>query len=416
MFALVDCNSCFASCEQIFRPDLRGKPVVVLSNNDGCIVARSAEAKALNIPDLEPYFKQKPLLDKYGVAVFSSNYELYGDISSRVMNILQEYGEIEIYSIDEAFLDFSDLKNFNMKHYGMDIKTRIWNEIRMPVSVGVAPTKTLAKLANHIAKKASHLQGTCVLEKQQTINKALAVVPTNTLWGVGRRLSARLELMGIKTALDLARANPKDIRRHFSVNLERTIRELNGEACFDLEQQPPAKKQIYCSRMFGYKVTQLLELEQAVSQYAGRACVKLRKQHCLVKSITVQVMTSRFADRRYSNSIVISLETPTEDSREVVRAAKQGLRAIYRSGYQYAKAAVGLIELLDKDNYQYDFFQQLPRKNTVELMQLMDTLNKQSKGQVFLASDGINAAWQMTRRLKSPNYTTRWTEIPRLKV
>ena len=416
MFALVDCNSCFASCEQIFRPDLRGKPVVVLSNNDGCIVARSAEAKALNIPDLEPYFKQKPLLDKYGVAVFSSNYELYGDISNRVMNVLQEYGEIEIYSIDEAFLDFSELEHFNLKHYGVEIKQQVWKDVRMPVSVGIAPTKTLAKLANHIAKRAPGLPGVCVLEKPETIRKALSLIKTDKLWGVGRKLSLRLELLGIRTALDLANANPKEIRRQFSVNLERTIRELNGEVCFTMEQQPPAKKQIFCSRMFGYKMTDIRELEQAVSQYASRACVKLRKQNSLVKSIVVQLMTSRFASKRYYNSIVIGLESPTEDSREVIRAARQGVRAIYRSGYQYAKAAVGLIELVDKVNFQYDFFQRLPRKNTAELMQLIDHFNRQSQGQLFLASDGINTTWQMTRRLKSPAYTTRWAEIPRIKI
>ena len=411
MFALVDCNSCYASCEQIFRPDLRHKPVVVLSNNDGVIVARSQEAKRLNINELQPYFQQKDLLKKHNVAVFSSNYELYGDISQRVMNILQEYGQVEIYSIDEAFIDFSDLAHINSKHYGAAIKSRLYQDVKMPVCVGVAKSKTLAKQAKHIAKRSRKLKGVCVLEKQSTVNTALQRIACDKIWGIGRRLSQRLAAINIHTAYQLAHADPKKIRQQFSVNVERTVRELNGEACIELEHVED-KKHIVCSRSFGHKVSSQHELAQAVSQYASRACVKLRKQQSLCRAISVQVLTGRYCQNPYSNGITLGLIQPSDDSRDIMSSAKAGLERIYKPGYAYNKVAVGLIDLIDKRQQQIDLFSKAERNNSAALMQLMDTLNRRQKGQIFFASDGINNTWRMSRRYKSPSYTTEWTDIP----
>lgn len=294
MFALIDCNSFYASCEQVFRPDLRGKPVVVLSNNDGFVVARSKEAKALGIPDLEPYFKVEHLLKKHGVTVFSSNYPLYGDLSSRVMQTLKQFSpEIEVYSIDEMFLRPANIFE-NLKDYGHLMRNAVWKQVRIPVGVGMAPTKTLAKLANRAAKKINALNYVCVLEREDQREWLLRKVPVKDIWGIGSRISARLNLMGIYTGWDLANADTKNLRRHFSVCLERTVEELNCISCLDLEELPPTKKQIYCTRSFGEKATELEPILQATSLYATRAAEKLRKQNHFVKTLHVILQTSPF--------------------------------------------------------------------------------------------------------------------------
>ncbi|WP_282960971.1 Y-family DNA polymerase [Vibrio alginolyticus] len=293
VFALVDCNNFYASCEKLFRPDLKDTPVVVLSNNDGCVVARSREAKLLGIKMGVPVFQIKAEMQRHGILAFSSNYALYADLSSRVMRTLEEMApRVEVYSIDEAFLDLTGIESaLSLVEFGQQVRERIGHWIGITVCVGIAPTKTLAKLANHAAKKYPATQGVVDLTNPDRQRRLLALVPVDDVWGVGRRLSKRLNALGITTALDLANASPRAIRDQFSVVLERTVRELNGDSCIELEEIPPAKKQIVCSRSFGVKVTHFELLREAVCEYATRATEKLRKEQQQAKVLTVFIRT-----------------------------------------------------------------------------------------------------------------------------
>ena len=413
MFAIVDCNSCYASCEQIFRPELRGKPVVVLSNNDGFIVARSKEAKLLGLEDLQPFFKVEHILKQNNVAIFSSNYPLYGDISHRVMTTLKAFSpEVEVYSIDEMFLNFDGMK-WDLNDYGQQIKNKLWQDIRMPVAVGVAPSKTLSKLANRAAKIIPKCAGVCVLDephKWQWLQKRLPVIK---VWGVGSRLAKRLEHYKIHSVYDLARADPKTLRRDVSVNLERTINELNGIACYPLEEQPPAKKQIYCTRSFGQKLTELEPIKQAVAVYASRAAEKLRAQNSLVQSIQVFLNTSPFESGYFSRSVVCQTAYPTNDSREIVSAVLQGLESIYKPGHRYLKAGVGLLDVSDRKFNQYDLFHRGQSNGSDKVMRVLDKTNfEHGRNALFIGSEGVVQKWAMRQQYKSPAYTTQWAGIP----
>jgi DNA polymerase V len=418
VYALVDCNSFYASCEQIFRPDLRGKPVAVLSNNDGCIVARNKEAKALNIPGLEPYFKIKKLLEQSQVNVFSSNYELYADISNRVVQTLQDYAnddEVEIYSIDECFLDFDRLTNFDFTEYGQNIKNTLWQDVRMPVCVGVGQTKTIAKLANHIAKKSTKLNGVCVIEDMSIWAAVLKKLPVNKVWGVGARISQRLSYMNINSAYDLLVSNPKAIRKEFGVTLERTVAELNGIRCLNVETQPSNKKESYSTRSFGQRVHTLSGLHESVSQYATTAAAKLRKQGSLVKTVTAFIETSRHGGDQYKNSASIQLQHATNDTRDIISAVRYCVSAVYRPGYAYAKAGVGLLQLIEPSPEQLNIFGEYQTERSKKLMAMVDKINSNSKD-LFFASNGINQTWKMQRQLKSPAYTTRLNDIPKIRI
>jgi DNA polymerase V len=413
MFALVDCNSCYASCEQIFRPELRGKPVVVLSNNDGFIVARSKEAKLLGLQELQPFFKVEQLLKQNNVAIFSSNYPLYGDISHRVMTTLKAFSpEVEVYSIDEMFLNFEGMQ-WDLNEYGQQIKNKLWQDIRMPVAVGIAPSKTLSKLANRAAKTIAKCNGVCVLDephKWQWLQKRL---PVTKVWGVGSRLAKRLERYQIHTVYDLAQANAKTLRRDVSVNLERTINELNGIACYPLEEQPPAKKQIYCTRSFEHKLTELAPIKQAVAVYAGRAAEKLRAQNSLVQMIQVFLQTSPFELGHVSRNVVCQTPFPTNDSREIVKAALQGLESIYKPGHRYLKAGVGLLDVSDRQFNQYDLFHKGQSSSSDKVMKVLDRTNlEHGRNTLFIGSEGVVRKWAMRQQYKSPAYTTRWADIP----
>ena len=418
MFALVDCNSCYASCEQIFRPDLRGKPVVVLSNNDGCIIARSAEAKALGIPDLQAFFKLEAQLKRQRVAIFSSNFTLYGDISHRVMTTLRQFSpEVEVYSIDEMFLQLQGLPEEvtgTLKDYGQRMKQTLWRDIRMPVGVGIAPTKTLAKLANHAAKKIAQTNGVCVLDspaKWQWLQRRL---PVTKVWGIGNRIGRQMNTLGIVTVYDLAMADAKALRRQFNVNVERTIEELNGHPAIPLEQQPQARKQIYCTRSFGDKPSTLKPLEYAVSAYAARAAEKLRAQQHFVSTIQVFINTSPFEPNPYSRNIVIRLPHPTDDSRLICAAARRGVQQIFSPGRRYLKAGVGLLELSAKQYQQGDLFHPGQALGTDELMQAMDAINQRyGQGAAYLAAEGSKQRWRMRQHYRSPAYTTRWADLPK---
>ncbi|TQN53429.1 Y-family DNA polymerase [Raoultella planticola] len=417
MFALCDVNSFYASCETVFRPDLKGRPVVVLSNNDGCVIARSAEAKPF-VKMGEPYFKQKDQFRRQGVICFSSNYELYADMSNRVMTTLEELSpRCEIYSIDEAFCDLTGVRNCrDLTDYGREIRETVLRRTHLTVGVGIAQTKTLAKLANHAAKKWQRQTGGVVdlsnIEKQR---KLMGALPIDEVWGVGRRISKKLEAMGIKTVLDLADTDIRFIRKHFNVVLERTVRELRGEPCLGLEEFAPVKQEIVCSRSFGGRITEYHEMRQAICSYASRAAEKLRGEHQYCRFISAFVKTSPFAlnEPYYGNSASVKLLTPTQDSRDIITAATKCLDAIWKEGHRYQKAGVMLGDFYSQGVAQLNLFDDnAPRQNSEKLMEVLDHLNaKNGRGALYFAGQGIQTAWQMKREMLSPRYTTRYSDL-----
>ncbi|EPJ9334293.1 Y-family DNA polymerase [Klebsiella pneumoniae] len=418
MFALVDVNSFYASCETIFRPDLQGRPVVVLSNNDGCIIARSAEAKKLGIKMGDPYFKCKDYFRQQGVVCFSSNYELYADMSNRVMTTLEEMcPRVEIYSIDEAFCDLTGVRNCRvLEEFGRELKDTVYRNTRLPVGVGIAQTKTLAKLANHAAKTWKATGGVVDLSNVERQRKLMALLPVDEVWGVGRRISKKLEAMGIKTVLQLADTDIRFIRKHFNVVLERTVRELRGEPCLGLEEFAPVKQEIVCSRSFGQRISTYEEMRQAICLYASRAAEKLRGEHQYCRFISAFVKTSPFAlnEPYYGNSTSVKLLTPTQDSRDIITAATKCLDAIWRDGHRYQKAGVMLSDFYSQGVAQLNLFDDnAPRQNSEKLMEVLDHLNaKDGRGTLYFAGQGIQAAWQMKREMLSPRYTTRFSDLP----
>ncbi len=420
MFALVDVNNFYASCERLFRPDLKTKPIVVLSNNDGCVVARSQEAKRLGIKMGVPLFKVRQLIDQYEVVVFSSNYAFYADISSRVMSTLEALApEVEIYSIDEAFLDVNGLSNtFGLNNFGQHIRHTIAQSIGVPVCVGFGPTKTLAKLANYAAKHYPATKGVVDLSNTQRQRKLMSLVDVEDVWGIGRRLSNKLRHFGIETALEFANAPAALIRKQGTVVLERTQAELNGTVCDDLEQVPPRKKQIVCSRSFSQRITHLSVMREAVCDYASRAGEKVRAEQAAASKVAVFIRTSPFVKQApyYSNSATVTLGFPTDDSRDLIRAAVQALETIWRPGFEYAKAGVMLSDFSEPGRIQLDLFNEYsPRPQSKALMSTIDKINHSGKGLVFFAGQGFNKDWKMKRQHLSPCYTTRWSDLPRVK-
>lgn len=380
MFALCDVNAFYASCETVFRPDLDGRPVVVLSNNDGCVIARNAEAKPF-VKMGEPYFSQRDAFRRHGVIAFSSNYELYADMSNRVMTTLEELSpHVELYSIDEAFCDLSGVRNCrDLTDFGREIRETVLQRTHLTVGVGIAQTKTLAKLANHAAKKWQRQTGGVVdLSNVERQRKLMAALPADDVWGVGRRISRKLESMGIKTVLQLADTDIRFIRKHFSVVLERTVRELRGEPCLELEEFVPAKQEIICSRSFGGRIAEYESMRQAICCYASRAAEKLRREHQFCRFISAFVKTSPFASQEpyYGNSSAVKLLTPTQDSRDIISAATRCLDAIWKEGYRYQKAGVMLGDFFSQGVAQLNLFDDnAPRQNSAALMQILDQLN-----------------------------------------
>ena len=421
MFALCDVNSFYASCETVFRPDLKGRPVVVLSNNDGCVIARSPEAKSF-VKMGDPYFKQKDMFRRHGIIAFSSNYELYADMSNRVMTTLEELSpRCEIYSIDEAFCDLTGVRNCrDLTDFGREIRETVLRRTHLTVGVGIAQTKTLAKLANHAAKQWQRQTGGVVdlsnLERQR---KLMALLPVDEVWGVGRRISKKLESMGIKTVLQLADTDIRFIRKHFNVVLERTVRELRGEPCLGLEEYAPVKQEIVCSRSFGGRITEYHEMRQAICSYASRAAEKLRGEHQYCRFISAFVKTSPFAlnEPYYGNSASVKLLTPTQDSRDIITAATKCLDAIWRDGHRYQKAGVMLGDFYSQGVAQLNLFDDnAPRKNSEKLMEVLDHLNaKGGRGTLYFAGQGIQTAWQMKRDMLSPRYTTRFSDLIKVR-
>ncbi|ELW9545830.1 Y-family DNA polymerase [Klebsiella aerogenes] len=421
MFALCDVNSFYASCETVFRPDLRGRPVVVLSNNDGCVISRSAEAKPF-VKMGEPYFKQKDIFRHHGVVCFSSNYELYADMSNRVMTTLEEMSpRCEKYSIDEVFCDLTGVRNCRvLTEFGHELRATVRQRTHLTVGVGIAQTKTLAKLANHAAKRWQQQTGGVVdLSNAERQRKLMAALPVEEVWGVGRRIAKRLETMGIRTVLQLADTDIRFIRKHFNVVLERTVRELRGEPCLELEEFAPVKQEIICSRSFGHRITEYEEMRQAICSYASRAAEKLRQEHQYCRFISVFVKTSPFApdERYYANNASVALLTPTQDSRDIIAAATRCLDAIWQSGCRYQKAGVMLGDFYSQGVAQLNLFDEnAPRKNSQKLMEVLDRLNAEDgRGTLYFAGQGIQQPWQMKREMLSPRYTTRYSDLPTVK-
>ena len=417
VFALVDCNSFYCSCERVFRPSLNNKPVIVLSNNDGCAVARTDEAKALGIEMGAPYFKIKDLCKKNQVAVFSSNYTLYGDMSRRVMTLLSEYTpEMEVYSIDEAFLSLSGI-NKNLTNYGLEIREQIKQQTGIPVSVGIAPTKVLAKMANKLSKKgALKSKGVLSLESPQQIENFLEIFPVEDLWGIGRKSAEKLRSYNIKTARDLRDANENLIQKLLTIQGRRIVRELKGESCINLELIEKEKKQIVSSRSFGRPIYKIEDLQEAIANHISTACEKLRKQNSYAKALIVFVQTNPFKNTpQYYNSGVMNLMSGTSVTNKMIKHAFQILQSIYKEGYEYKKCGIMLADLLPKSNSQTDLFGNYDTLDEELQMEVLDKINLyHGAGTLKFASCGISQFWKMLSEMKSPCYTTRWSELLRV--
>ena len=416
--ALIDVNNFYVSCERVFNPMLISKPVVVLSNNDGCAVARSNEVKALDVGMGAPWFKFKDLAKQHGIIALSSNYALYADMSNRVMSILREFSpDQEVYSIDESFLDITSFKRRDLIAYGQQMRSRILQWTGLPVCVGIGSTKTLAKLANHYAKKQSQFNGVCNLNQLSSneANQLLSNIAVGEVWGIGRKLAPKLNVMGINSVLDLKQADSERLRQQFSVVMQKTIHELNGIVCIEMEDIAPAKKQILSSRSFGIPVRDYVSLSESVTLYMSRAAEKLRKQHSYAGSVYIHIRTSPFKpdEPYYGNGMTISLPSPTDDTRQLVNVALWGLRQLYKPNFNYQKAGVMLGELVSAEGCQTDLFANKSTSlNSNKLMTVMDGINqKMGKESIKLASEGFKRPWKMKQENKSPSYTTNWNEV-----
>ena len=418
-FALIDGNNFYVSCERVFDPKLEGRPVVVLSNNDGCVVARSQEVKALGVKMGVPWFQLRELARKHGIVAKSSNYSLYGDMSARMMAVLGRYSpDQEIYSIDECFLGMDGFAHLDLAEYGQRIRAQVRQWLGLPVCVGFGETKTLAKLANFVAKKRPGFDGVCDLGALSPAGRdaLLEGIDVGEVWGVGYRGTSRLKALGIDNVRALRDADPKWLRREFSVVLERTVTELNGTPCIALEEEAPAKQQIMCSRAFGAYVYDLAGLEEAVATYVGRAAEKLRRQGSRAGAVQVYVRTNPFkADHpQYQRGLTVPLPEPADDTRLLARAALMGLRRLFKPGYAYQKAGVMLLDLSDAGHAQGALFE--ADRGKPALMRVMDRVNAHwGRGTMRLAAEGVPASnrdWRMRRGMMSPCYTTRWAELP----
>ena len=416
--ALIDCNNFYASCERIFNPRLIGKPIVVLSNNDGCIITRSAEAKELGIKMGEPYFKAKKIIDKNNVKVFSSNYSLYGDISQRVMETLARFAsDVEIYSIDEAFLGLNGFENYELSKYCQYIRRTIKQWVGIPVSIGVSTTKTLSKIANNLAKKNKEYDGVCILKSWFDINEALKLTSIEDVWGIGRRLSVFLKKYKINTAYDFTQLDKGWIRKNMGVVGEKTLLELCGVSCIELELIPSDKKSCCVSRSFSKPVEKIDDLEESVSSYGTRVAEKIREEGLVAESMSIFVLTNYFnrKEKQYSNSIKLQLPYPTNNSIKIVKRALEGIKKIYRQGYRYKKAGVILYGLTKAKQTRglldYD------RESSDSIMNTLDRINERyGSSTIRLASEGVDKSWSMRRESVSPCYTTRFDDLVEAKL
>ncbi|MDX9844469.1 MAG: Y-family DNA polymerase [Aquabacterium sp.] len=434
MYALVDGNNFYVSCERVFRPSLNDRPVVVLSNNDGCAIARSNEAKALGIKMGEPWFKIRQLEEQAGLVALSANFTLYGDMSDRMMSLAAGLGPTqEIYSIDESFIGLHGVRG-ELVERAWKIRARINQWIGIPCGIGIAQTKTLAKLANHIAKTVERMPGTypdelatvCDLSRlgADQLREVMTSTDVGEVWGIGRQISAQLKERGVKSVQDFVDIPCSVVRGTWGVVLERTWRELKGEACIEFADMPAPKKQIACTRSFGQPVTGLNELREAISEFTSRAAEKLRKQRHLAGQVLVFARTSPFRDGpRFSKSVVVPLVRPSADTTELANAAAKGLRSIYAPGFQLAKAGVMLLDLVPGTFVQGELDsgeQTTEQRDRSKLMHAMDRVNDRfGKRTVLLGSSGLSQGvdtWGMRQVRRTPSYTTQWSDVPTVRA
>lgn len=417
VFALIDCNSFYASCERVFRPDLAHTPIVVLSNNDGCVIARSADAKP-HIKMGEPYFQIRDKLRQHCIVPFSSNYALYGDMSQRVMTVIESMvPALEVYSIDEAFAELTGMTE-DLELLGRRIRAQVLRSTGIPVGVGIAGTKTLSKLANHGAKKwQAQLGGVLDVRAPNRREKLLKACDVSDVWGIGRKMTAHLEGMGIRTAWQLSQADPWVLRKHFSVVIEKTARELAGTPCLELDEPDAPKQEICCSRMFGRRLKELPPIKEAVATYMMRASEKLRAQQSLCKKIRVSIRTGMFnpEEAKYANGVVIDLSYPTDDVRLLTKLAVDALDQLFRPGFKYSKAEVLLLNLCQRGEYTDDLFAASQPANTSKVMTVLDQINNRwGRGTLRAASVPLNPEWGMRREMMSRSFTTRLDQLWRV--
>ncbi|KPB13559.1 translesion error-prone DNA polymerase V subunit UmuC [Pseudomonas sp. ST1] len=425
VFCLVDCDCFYVSAERLFEPPLIGVPVVALSNSDGCVVSRCPIAKGkdprtggLGIKMGAPFFEIKHLMKSHGLRVVSSNYALYQEVSNRVMRVLETFApRIEVYSIDESWLDFSGVQD-DLDTLGREIQLAVKKQVGIGVGVGFGPTKTLAKAANFSAKKwREETGGVVVLMDEIRRDKLLQWMPVDEIWGIGRQLSKRLELMGVKKAIDLQRYDRKSLRKLFNVNVEKTSMELEGVSCYALSEGAEPKQTIASTRSFGERITELQGLREAVTTYASRACAKLRSEGQLSSCLQVFIQTSRFDEKPYSRAAICALVTPSNDTREFVAAALEGLSKIYMPGYRYAKAGIILSQFVSGEGYQPDLFAPERRRNSETLMKIMDGINaRYGRGSIRIATEPPIAQWAMKRDYLSDSFVTDWHQLKRVKM
>ena len=420
MFALADCNNFFASCERVFRPDLQGKPVIVLSNNDGCAVARSNEAKALGIKMGSPFFKIKHIVEKHNVAVFSGNMALYGDMSQRVRWVLEDFAPaVEVYSIDEAFLDLRGMDNVDFDAYAKKISSECWRLTSIPVSVGIAPTKTLAKIASKLCKQYPKLRGGCYMHRPQDIEKVLRKFPIEDVWGIGRRSCAKLLSMGVKTAWDYTQLPENAVRKLLALPGVRTWRELRGEPCIEFEDGFEAKQSICVSRSFAKEITDMEELSEQIANFASSMAEKLRQQRSVASEMAVFAYTNRFKDNEpqtYGNSLV-HFEQPTNDQRTIVASAVAAAHELYKRGYGYKKAGVLATHILQESDLVRSLFEDSQAaEREHRITSALDAINGTfGRGTVKLAAQGSGRIKSASEK-QSPHYTTLWDDIPKVSV
>ena len=418
MIGLCDCNNFFASCERVFRPDLNGKPVVVLSNNDGCIVARSNEAKALGIKMGTPLFQAREVIEKNGVAVFSSNYQLYGDMSGRVMNVLRgAVPQIEVYSIDEAFLDVSEIPLEKLQQAARELSAKVLREVGIPVSIGVAPTKTLAKIASKLCKQYPALKGGCLMYRKADVEKVLGRFPVEDVWGIGRRSVKKLAAMGVRTALDFYNLTAAKVYDNFTVTGLRTWKELHGEPCINFEDREQERQTVCVSRSFAKEMRELDEIDAAVATFTAKVAEKLRRQSLYAGQMSVFILTNRFREdspQHYQIKTTL-FEVATNDTLEMSQAASEMLRKIFRKGYGYKKAGVMATDIVPVKGVQGSLLDTVDRSKRNALMEIMDSINSTEGGNtVRLASQGAMDQFS-SRTMTSRRYTTSWDELLEVK-
>ncbi|WP_371185647.1 Y-family DNA polymerase [Thalassotalea maritima] len=411
MIGLIDATGFYSACEKVYDPQIRNKPVVCVSNNDGCIVAMCPIARALGVPKFEPLFKVRKFLDQAGVVIRSSNYELYADLSERMMTVIGRFAQRQhIYSIDESFITLPDDADY--QQVALEIRKAVWREVKLPVGVGIANTATLAKAANHAAKRIDGYRGICVIDDEQHRIQVLSKMGVADVWGVGRRLAKKLKLLDLTSALDLSRQPPKDIRKQFSVVLERTVNELNGIKALDWDDVKAPKQQIFSTRSFGEPIRDIDQLASAFATHGATVAYKARQQDSYIKRLIIFAASSPFKEKRYAKTLSIDLVSPSNDTLVINNAIRRGLTSVFMEGVDFIRCGVGAVEL-QTGFVQTDLLS--PSKDSPALMSCLDAINNRYGAGALHTASTKQSKWHMRREYLSPHYTTRWHDVPRIK-